>query len=224
MENPQIHNLIPMVIESTNRGERSFDIYSRLLKDRIIFLGTPVESQMANLLIAQLLFLDHDDPEADISIYINSPGGEVYSGMAIYDTMQMIRPDIQTYCIGMGASMAAVLLAGGTPGKRFALPNSRIMIHQGSSGFRGNIPDIEVQARETFSVINKLTEILAMHTGQPFDKVKQDTQRDYYMTGQEARDYGIVDKVLEPAALDLSKIGRLQDENGKDDASTDEEK
>jgi ATP-dependent Clp protease, protease subunit len=224
MENPQIHNLIPMVIESTNRGERSFDIYSRLLKDRIIFLGTPVESQMANLLIAQLLFLDHDDPEADISIYINSPGGEVYSGMAIYDTMQMIRPDIQTYCIGMGASMAAVLLAGGTPGKRFALPNSRIMIHQGSSGFRGNIPDIEVQARETFSVINKLTEILAMHTGQPFDKVKADTQRDYYMTGQEARDYGIVDKVLEPAALDLSKIGRLQDENGKDDASTDEEK
>jgi ATP-dependent Clp protease protease subunit len=217
MENPQIHNLIPMVIESTNRGERSFDIYSRLLKDRIIFLGTPVESQMANLIIAQLLFLDHDDPEADIRLYINSPGGEVYSGMAIYDTMQMIRPDIQTYCVGMGASMAAVLLAGGTPGKRFALPNSRIMIHQGSSGFRGNIPDIEVQAKETFSVINKLTEILATHTGQPFDKVKEDTQRDYYMTGEEARAYGIVDEVLTPAPIDLSKIGRLRDENGKKD-------
>jgi ATP-dependent Clp protease, protease subunit len=212
MENPQIHNLIPMVIESTNRGERSFDIYSRLLKDRIIFLGTPVESQMANLIIAQLLFLDHDDPEADIRLYINSPGGEVYSGLAIYDTMQMIRPDIQTYCVGMGASMAAVLLAGGTPGKRFALPNSRIMIHQGSSGFRGNIPDIEVQARETFSVINKLTEILATHSGQAFDKVKEDTQRDYYMTGDEARAYGLVDEVLTPSPLDLTKIGRLQDE------------
>lgn len=222
MENPQIHNLIPMVIESTNRGERSFDIYSRLLKDRIIFLGTPVESQMANLIIAQLLFLDHDDPEADISIYINSPGGEVYSGLAIYDTMQMIRPDIRTYCVGMGASMAAVLLAGGTAGKRYALPNSRIMIHQGSSGFRGNIPDIEVQARETFSVINKLTQILADHTGQPFDKVKADTQRDYYMTGEEAREYGLVDQVLTPAPLDLSKVGRHQDasENG----STDEKK
>jgi ATP-dependent Clp protease protease subunit len=218
MENPQINNLIPMVIESTNRGERSFDIYSRLLKDRIIFLGTPVESQMANLIIAQLLFLDHDDPEADIRLYINSPGGEVYSGMAIYDTMQMVRPDIQTYCIGMGASMAAVLLAGGTPGKRFALPNSRIMIHQGSSGFRGNIPDIEVQARETFSVINKLTEILARHSGQPFDKVKEDTQRDYYMTGEEAREYGLVDKVLMPDPIDLSKIGRLQAEaNGQDE-------
>ena len=218
MENPQINNLIPMVIESTNRGERSFDIYSRLLKDRIIFLGTPVESQMANLIIAQLLFLDHDDPEADIRLYINSPGGEVYSGMAIYDTMQMVRPDIQTYCIGMGASMAAVLLAGGTPGKRFALPNSRIMIHQGSSGFRGNIPDIEVQARETFSVINKLTEILATHSGQPFDKVKEDTQRDYYMTGEEARQYGLVDKVLMPDPIDLTKIGRLQVEaNGQDE-------
>lgn len=210
METPKIHNLVPMVIESTNRGERSFDIYSRLLKDRIIFMGTPVESQMANLIIAQLLFLDHDDPEADISIYINSPGGEVYSGLAIYDTMQMIRPDIKTYCVGMGASMAAVLLAGGTAGKRYALPNSRIMIHQGSSGFRGNIPDIEVQARETFSVINKLTEILATHSGQPFDKVKTDTQRDYYMTGEEAREYGLVDQVLSPPALDLSKIGRLQ--------------
>ncbi len=211
MENPTAHALIPMVIESTNRGERSFDIYSRLLKDRIIFLGTPVESQMANLLIAQLLFLEHDDPEADIHLYINSPGGEVYSGLAIYDTMRMIRPDIRTYCVGMAASMAAVLLAAGTTGKRFALPNSRIMIHQGSSGFRGNIPDIEVQAKETFSVINKLTEIMAEHSGQSFEKVKADTQRDYYMTGDEAKEYGLVDKVLTPQALDLSKIGKNSD-------------
>lgn len=208
MQNPDINALIPMVIESTNRGERSFDIYSRLLKERIIFLGTPVESQMANLLIAQLLFLDYDDPEADIHLYINSPGGEVYSGLAIYDTMRMIRPDINTYCIGMAASMAAVLLGAGTAGKRFALPNSRIMIHQGSSGFRGNIPDIEVQAKETFSVINKLTQIMADHTGNSFEKVKADTQRDYYMTGEEALEYGLVDKVLAPPAVDLSKIGK----------------
>lgn len=213
MQNPDIHALIPMVIESTNRGERSFDIYSRLLKDRIIFLGTPVESQMANVLIAQLLFLDYDDPEADIHLYINSPGGEVYSGLAIYDTMRMVRPNINTYCVGMAASMAAVLLAAGTPGKRFALPNSRIMIHQGSSGFRGNIPDLEVQAKETFSVINKLTEIMAEHSGNSFDKVKADTQRDYYMTGDEARDYGLVDKVLTPPALDLSKIGKNAEES-----------
>ena len=212
MENPTAHALIPMVIESTNRGERSFDIYSRLLKDRIIFLGTQVESQMANLLIAQLLFLEHDDPEADIHLYINSPGGEVYSGLAIYDTMRMIRPDIRTYCVGMAASMAAVLLAAGTTGKRFALPNSRIMIHQGSSGFRGAIPDIEVQARETFSVINTLTQIMADHSGQSYDKVKTDTQRDYYMTGIEAQAYGLIDKVLTPEALDLSKIGKDSDD------------
>lgn len=215
MENPDINALIPMVIESTNRGERSFDIYSRLLKDRIIFLGTPVESQMANLIIAQLLFLEHDDPEADIRLYINSPGGEVYSGLAIYDTMRMVRPDIQTYCVGMAASMSAVLLAAGTPGKRFALPNSRIMIHQGSSGFRGAIPDIEVQAKETFSVINTLTQIMADHTGQSFDKVKADTQRDYYMTGEEASAYGLVDKILAPAAIDLSKIGKDENDDEK---------
>ncbi len=207
MEIPTIENLVPMVVESTNRGERAFDIYSRLLKDRIIFLGTPVESQMANLIIAQLLFLDHDDPEQDISLYINSPGGEVYSGLAIYDTMRMIRPDIRTYCVGMGASMAAVLLAAGTPGKRFALPNSRIMIHQGSAGFRGNVPDIEIAARETLKLTNTLTDILAEHTGQQFDKVKADTQRDYYMTGNEAKDYGLVDEVLTPAEINLAAIG-----------------
>ncbi len=201
MEIPKIENLVPMVVESTNRGERAFDIYSRLLKDRIIFLGTPIDSQIANLLVAQLLFLDHDDQEQDISIYINSPGGEVYAGLAIYDTIRMIRPDVKTYCVGMAASMAAVLLAAGTPGKRYALPNSRIMIHQGSAGFRGNVPDIEIAARETLTLTTKLTEILAEHTGQTFDKVKADTQRDYYMTGDEAKEYGLVDEVLTPSAV-----------------------
>lgn len=201
MEIPRIENLVPMVVESTNRGERAFDIYSRLLKDRIIFLGTPIDSQVANLLVAQLLFLDHDDPEADISIYINSPGGEVYAGLAMYDTIRMIRPNVKTYCVGMAASMAAVLLAAGTAGKRYALPNSRIMIHQGSAGFRGNVPDIEIAARETLTLTTKLTEILADHSGQTFEKVKADTQRDYYMTGEEALAYGLVDEVLTPAAV-----------------------
>jgi ATP-dependent Clp protease, protease subunit len=198
MEIPKFENLVPMVMESTNRGERAFDIYSRLLKDRIIFLGYPIDDQIANLVIAQLLFLAHEDPEQDIKLYINSPGGVVYSGLAIYDTMQMIKPDVATFCIGMGASMAAVLLAGGTKGKRFALPNSRVMIHQGSAGFRGAVPDIEVVARETLNLTRKLTEILAQHTGQPFDRVKRDTERDYYMTADEALAYGVVDEVLEP--------------------------
>ncbi|MEZ4504768.1 MAG: ATP-dependent Clp protease proteolytic subunit [Thermomicrobiales bacterium] len=198
MEIPTIHNLIPMVIESTNRGERSFDIYSRLLRDRIIFIGTPIDDQVANVAIAQLLFLANEAPDQDIHLYLNSPGGVVYSGLAIYDTMQMIKPDVATYCIGMSASMAAVLLAAGTQGKRFALPNSRVMIHQGSAGFRGTIPDIEVVARETISLTTKLTEILASHTGQEFDRVKRDTERDYYMTAAEAKEYGIVDEVMEP--------------------------
>jgi ATP-dependent Clp protease protease subunit len=201
MEIPTIENLIPMVVESTNRGERAFDIYSRLLKDRIIFLGTPVDDQIANVIIAQMLFLEHEDPNQDIRLYINSPGGVVYSGLAIYDTMQMIKPDVATFCMGMGASMAAVLLAGGTKGKRFALPNARVMIHQGSAGFRGNIPDIEVVARETLNLTIKLTEILALHTGQPFDRVKRDTERDYYMTAEEAKVYGLIDEVLEPSKL-----------------------
>ncbi len=198
MNIPTIENLVPMVVESSNRGERAFDIYSRLLKDRIIFLGTPVDDQIANLIIAQMLFLAHEDPEQDIRLYINSPGGVVYSGLAIYDTMQMIKPDVATFCMGMGASMAAVLLAGGAKGKRFALPNARVMIHQGSAGFRGAVPDIEVVARETLSLTTKLTEILAAHTGQEFAKVKHDTERDYYMTAQDAKDYGIIDEVLEP--------------------------
>lgn len=211
MEIPNIDNLIPMVIESTNRGERSYDIYSRLLKDRIIFLGFPVDDQVANSIIAQMLVLEHEDPTQDIRLYINSPGGVVYSGLAIYDTMQMIKPDVSTFCMGMGASMAAVLLAGGAKGKRFALPNARIMIHQGSGGFRGNVPDIEVMARETINLTTKLTEILASHTGQTYDKVKADTQRDYYMTPGEAREYGIVDEVLEPAG----KSSALAESNGK---------
>jgi ATP-dependent Clp protease protease subunit len=201
MHIPTVENLIPMVVESTNRGERAFDIYSRLLKDRIIFLGTPVDDQIANLIIAQMLFLEHEDPAQDIKLYINSPGGVVYSGLAIYDTMQMIKADVATFCMGMGASMAAVLLAGGTPGKRFALPNARVMIHQGSAGFRGAVPDIEVVARETLSLTTKLTEIMAQHTGQTYEKVKRDTERDYYLTAQEAKEYGIVDEVLEPAKL-----------------------
>jgi ATP-dependent Clp protease protease subunit len=211
MEIPTIENLIPMVVESSNRGERSYDIYSRLLKDRIIFLGSQVEDQIANSIIAQMLFLEHENPEADIKLYINSPGGIVYSGLAIYDTMQMIKPDVATFCMGFGASMAAVLLAGGAHGKRYALPNARIMIHQGSGGFRGNVPDIEVAARETLSLTTKLTQILADHAGQPFDKVKRDTERDYYMTAAEARDYGLIDEVLEPSKPIVSSIT-----NGKD--------
>jgi ATP-dependent Clp protease protease subunit len=201
MEIPKLENLVPMVVESTNRGERAYDIYSRLLKDRIIFLGSPVDDQVANVVIAQLLFLAHEDPDQDIRLYINSPGGVVYSGLAIYDTIQMIKPDVATLCIGMSASMAAILLAGGTKGKRMALPNSRVMIHQGSAGFRGAVPDIEVVARETLSLTSKLTEILASHTGQPRDKVKRDTERDYYMTAAEAKEYGVIDEVLEPIKL-----------------------
>ncbi len=190
-----------MVVEQTSRGERAYDIYSRLLNERIIFLGTPVDDQIANVIIAQMLFLEHEDPGQDIRLYINSPGGVVYSGLAIYDTMQMIKCDIATYCMGMGASMAAVLLAAGTKGKRFGLPNARVMIHQGSSGFRGNVPDIEVAARETLSLTKTLTEILALHTGQPFERVKRDTERDYYMSSEEAKAYGVIDEVLEPGKL-----------------------
>ena len=214
MEIPKIENLIPMVVESTNRGERAYDIYSRLLKDRIIFLHTPVDDQLATKIIAQMLFLEHEAPDKDIRLYINSPGGVVYSGLAIYDTMQMIKCDVSTLCMGMGASMAAVLLAGGTRGKRFVLPNARVMIHQGSAGFRGAVPDIEVVARETINLTTKLTEILALHTGQQFDKVKRDTERDYYMTAHEAREYGVVDEVLEPSKI-MELAGAPVELNGK---------
>lgn len=216
MEIPRIHNLIPMVIESTNRGERSFDIYSRLLRDRIVFIGTPIDDQVANVAIAQLLFLANEAPDQDIHLYLNSPGGVVYSGLAIYDTIQMIKPDVSTYCIGMSASMAAVILSSGTPGKRYALPNSRVMIHQGSAGFRGAVPDIEVVARETISLTTKLTEILAQHTGQEFDRVKRDTERDYYMTAAEAKEYGVVDEVLEPT----HKLAAAGGSNGSSNGSS----
>src|SRR5829696_8474618 len=216
MEIPRIHNLIPIVVESTNRGERSFDIYSRLLRDRIVFIGTPIDDQVAIVAIAQLLFLANEAPDQDIHLYLNSPGGVVYSGLAIYDTIQMIKPDVATFTMGMSASMAAVLLAGGAKGKRFALPNARVMIHQGSAGFRGAVPDIEVVARETLSLTTKLTEILAQHTGQAFEKVKHDTERDYYMTAEEAKEYGLVDEVLEPSKV-LAGVTNLVEpsENGR---------
>jgi ATP-dependent Clp protease protease subunit len=188
--------LIPMVIEQTSRGERSFDIYSRLLNERIIFLGTPIDDQIANLVIAQLIHLESEDPDKDISIYVNSPGGSVYAGLAIYDTMQFIKPDVQTTCVGIAMSMGAVLLAGGTKGKRAALPNSKILIHQVSSGFQGQASDIEIQAREVINVKRRLEEILSAHTGQKTEKVAMDMERDYFMTSQEALEYGLIDRVL----------------------------
>jgi ATP-dependent Clp protease protease subunit len=187
--------LVPMVIESSSRGERAYDIYSRLLRERIVFLGDGIEDNVANLVIAQLLFLDAEDPERDISLYINSPGGVVTSGLAIYDTMQYVRAPVSTICIGMAASMAAVLLAAGAPGKRFALPHSRIMIHQGSGGFRGNTPDVMVQVKEMETLVNTNHEILARHCGQPIEKIIADTSRDYFMSPTEAKDYGIIDAV-----------------------------
>jgi len=189
--------LIPMVIEQTSRGERSFDIYSRLLNERIIFLGTPIDDQIANLVIAQLIHLESEDPDKDISIYINSPGGSVYAGLAIYDTMQFIKPDVQTTCVGIAMSMGAVLLAGGTKGKRAALPNSKILIHQVSSGFQGQASDIEIQAREIINIKRRLEEILSAHSRQKMEKVAKDMERDYFMTSEEALEYGLIDRVLE---------------------------
>jgi ATP-dependent Clp protease protease subunit len=187
--------LVPMVIETSSRGERAYDIYSRLLRDRIIFLGDAIEDHTANLIIAQLLFLESEDPEKDIFLYINSPGGMVNSGLAIYDTMQYLRAPVSTICIGMAASMAAVLLSAGAKGKRYALPHSRIMIHQGSGGFRGNAPDAMIQMREWEALVRMNHEILARHTGQPVEKVIADTDRDYFMAPEQAKDYGIIDAV-----------------------------
>jgi ATP-dependent Clp protease, protease subunit len=187
--------LVPMVIESSSRGERAYDIYSRLLKERIIFLGDAIEDHLANLIIAQLLFLESEDPEKDISLYINSPGGIVTAGLAIYDTMQYLRAPVSTICIGQAASMASVLLAAGTKGKRYALPHSRVMIHQGSGGFRGNAPDAVIQMREWELLVKMNNEILARHTGQALEKVVQDTDRDRFMSPEEAKDYGIIDAV-----------------------------
>jgi len=188
--------LIPMVVEQTSRGERAYDIYSRLLKDRIIFLGSAVDDHIANLIIAQLLFLEAEEPEQDIYIYINSPGGIVTSGMAVYDTMLYVKPDIQTICIGQASSMGALLLAAGTKGKRFALTNSRIMIHQPSGGFQGQSVDIDIHAKEILRMRDTLDKILSEHTGQPLKKIRSDTDRDFFMSGEDAKKYGIVDEVI----------------------------
>jgi ATP-dependent Clp protease protease subunit len=186
-----------MVVEQTSRGERAFDIYSRLLNERIIFLGTAINDQVANVVVAQLLHLESEDPDKDISIYVNSPGGNVYSGLAIYDTMQFVKPDVSTICVGIAMSMGALILSGGAKGKRYALPNSKILIHQVSGGFEGPATDIEIHAREALSLRRRLDEILALQTGQELDKVEKDTERDYFMTAQESLAYGIIDKILE---------------------------
>lgn len=188
--------LIPMVIEQTSRGERAFDIFSRLLNERIIFLGSGINEEVANVVVAQMLHLESDDPDKDINLYVNSPGGSVYAGLAIYDTMQFIKPDVVTTCVGIAMSMGAVILAGGAKGKRFALPNAKILIHQLSGGFQGPAADIEIHAREALDLRKHLDEILAFHTGQSIEKVSQDTDRDYFMTAEECKAYGIIDEVL----------------------------
>ena len=189
--------LVPMVIEQTSRGERAYDIYSRLLRDNIIFLGTPIDDQIANLVIAQMLFLSGEDPEKDLQLYINSPGGSITAGLAIYDTMQFIKPDVSSICVGLAASMGAVLLAGGAAGKRYTLPNSKIMIHQPSAGFQGQASDIDIHARDVMETKQRLNGILAKHTGQTIDRIKQDSDRDNFMTAEAARAYGLVDSMLE---------------------------
>jgi ATP-dependent Clp protease, protease subunit len=196
-DSPRNQMLVPIVVEQTGRGERAYDIYSRLLKDRIVFIGTPIDDMVANLVVAQLLFLAAEDAEKDIFLYINSPGGQVTAGLAIYDTMQYIKPDINTTCVGLAASMAAVLLAGGAPGKRAALRNSRILIHQPWGGFQGQASDIEIHAKEIMKTKESLNQILSNHTGQPIEKIYKDTDRDYYMSAEEAKEYRLVDEVFE---------------------------
>jgi len=188
--------LVPIVIETTNRGERAYDIYSRLLKDRIIFLGAPIDDIFANLVIAQLLFLEAEDPEKDINLYINTPGGSVTAGWGIYDTMQDVKPPINTICLGQAASMGAFLLTAGTKGKRFALPNARVMIHQPMGGFQGQATEIDIHAREILKIRERLNEIMAKHTGQPLERISQDTERDYFMSAEEAKRYGLIDEVI----------------------------
>ncbi|MDO8531869.1 MAG: ATP-dependent Clp endopeptidase proteolytic subunit ClpP [Dehalococcoidia bacterium] len=200
MQSPQ--SIIPMVIESSPRGERAFDIYSLLLKERIVFLGMPINDQVANVIIAQLLFLEREDPEKDINLYIHCPGGIVTAGLAIYDTIQLLRPDVATICVGMAASMATVLLTSGTKGKRYALPNSTIHMHQPLGGAQGQASDIAIAAQEILRIQRKLNEILTRHTGQPIERITRDTDRDFYMTAQEAKEYGLVDEVLQKATVD----------------------
>ncbi len=188
--------LVPIVVEQSGRGERAYDIYSRLLKDRIIFIGMPIDDMIANLVIAQLLFLQMEDPDKDINIYINTPGGNVTAGLALYDTMQFLKPDVCTYCVGQATSMGAILLAAGTKGKRYALPNARIMMHQPWGGVQGAAADISIQAKEILRMRDRIEEILAKHTGQPLDKIKKDTDRDYFLSAEEAKAYGLVDEVI----------------------------
>src|SRR6184192_2843919 len=197
--------LIPMVIDSDGRAERAFDIYSRLLKERIVFLGTEVGDEIANLIAAQLLFLEAEDPEKDISLYVNSPGGSSYAGMAIYDTMQYVKPDVRTICVGMGMSAAAMILSGGARGKRMALPNAKIMIHQGSGGFRGTPADIQIAAREILEMTERMAQIISRHSGQPVEQVMHDIDRDHFMTPAEAVAYGIADEIIEPADVRFTK-------------------
>ncbi|MEX2115819.1 MAG: ATP-dependent Clp endopeptidase proteolytic subunit ClpP [Bacteroidota bacterium] len=207
MKSPyEVYNqLVPIVVEQTGRGERAYDIFSRLLKERIVFIGTPIDDTIASLVIAQLLFLESEDPDKDINVYINSPGGSVTSGLAIYDTMQYIRPDVSTICIGMAASMAAVLLAGGAKGKRTTLPNSRIMIHQPWGGVQGTASDISIQAEEILKTKKRINEILAFHTGRTYDQVLKDTDRDYYLAAEEAKQYGLIDTVLVKRTTETKK-------------------
>ncbi len=197
----QALNLVPMVVEQTARGERAYDIYSRLLKERVIFIVGPIEDHMANLIVAQLLFLESENPDKDVSIYINSPGGSVTSGMAVYDTMQFIKPEVSTLCIGFAASMGALLLTGGATGKRYALPNSRMMIHQPSGGFQGQVTDIDIHAREILKTRELMNQIMSRHTGQPVERVREDTERDRFMNSEEAVAYGLIDKVLSERTL-----------------------
>jgi ATP-dependent Clp protease protease subunit len=199
-------NLVPMVVEQTSRGERAYDIFSRLLKDRIVFIGSPIDDEVANLVIAQLLFLEAEDPDKDINLYINSPGGIVTAGMAIYDTMQFIKPPVATVCIGQAASMAAVLLSGGAPGKRTGLPNVRILIHQPMGGTHGQATDIKIQAEEILRMREHLNGILAKHTGQPLERIAADTERDYYMSADQAKTYGIIDHVVAKRAVSLKPL------------------
>ena len=199
--------LVPIVIETTNRGERAYDIYSRLLKDRIIFLGAPIDDIFANLVIAQLLFLEAEDPEKDINLYINTPGGSVTAGLGIYDTMQYVKPPINTICLGQAASMGAFLLTAGTKSKRFALPNARVMIHQPMGGFQGQATEIDIHAREILKIRERLNEIMAKHTGQPLERISQDTERDYFMSAEEAKRYGLIDEVITRPPKLLKAVG-----------------
>jgi ATP-dependent Clp protease protease subunit len=200
-----MNHMVPMVVETTSRGERAYDIYSLLLKERIVFLGTPIDDHVANLIIAQLLFLDREDPEKDIHMYIHSPGGIITAGLAIYDTMQLIRPDVSTICVGMAASMGAVLLVGGAKGKRFALPNSTVMLHQAAGGFEGTAADIEIRAREIIRLQNRIREILVKHTGQPMDRIAQDSDRDFFITPDQALAYGAIDQIIGKVGVDAKE-------------------